>query len=232
MPTSVLDTDLVIEKTSWALCSLVPRKYHSPASFPSRTTTRHFDFPASATCAIWSSFAASSPTAAGATFSHSAPGTGAVVVVAARRARGRAAVAAPHHSSKPPRPLPRASDPITNARCRRMVPAADASDSVRPGPVGHPGARKGSRANAARSGATRPRAAGPRGRGSASATVVHDAVDDEAEPRVRCAGPQQHDRRVLLEVRSCAASGPDHEPALHTGDRSRDDVRAGVGCRP
>ena len=103
IPTSVLDTDLVTEKTSWVLWSLVPRKYHSPASFPSRTTTRHFDFPASATCAIWSSFAASRPTAAGATFSHRhrAPDS------SPRSSYWRACcrrifVVAPHDSNMPP----------------------------------------------------------------------------------------------------------------------------------
>ena len=47
---------------------------------------------------------------------------------------------------------------------------------------------------------------------------------------VRRAGPQQNHRRVLLEVRSRTAPGPDHEPAVHVGDRSRDDVGARVGA--
>ena len=45
MPTNVLATDFVMEKTFCVVWAFVPRKYHSPAILPSRTTTRQFDFP-------------------------------------------------------------------------------------------------------------------------------------------------------------------------------------------
>ena len=74
MPTSVLATDLVAENTSCVVLGPVPRKYHSPASLPSRTTTRQFDLALPARAAIWFSFAASSPTEAGETLCQAAPG--------------------------------------------------------------------------------------------------------------------------------------------------------------
>ena len=43
MPTSVLANDFVAENTSCVVFGPVPLKYHSPASLPSRTTTRQFE---------------------------------------------------------------------------------------------------------------------------------------------------------------------------------------------
>src|SRR3954469_14668620 len=94
MPTSVLATDFVAEKTSCVVSGPVPRKYHSPASLPSRTTTRQFDLPCLACAAICASFAASSPTAAGGTFCQLAPGF-AGVAAAADDAMDVASAAAP-----------------------------------------------------------------------------------------------------------------------------------------
>ena len=78
MPTSVLATDLVAEYTFCVVFGPVPLKYHSPASLPSRTTTRQFVWPFAARAAICSSFAPSSPTAAGLTFCQAGPGVSGV----------------------------------------------------------------------------------------------------------------------------------------------------------
>ncbi len=102
IPTSVLVTDFVTEKTSCAVFGPVPRKYHSPASLPSRTTTRQFDLPLLACAAISFSFAASSPTAAGATFCHSAPGCAALVAHVSAGASSAKQIATARHIGRLP----------------------------------------------------------------------------------------------------------------------------------
>ena len=80
MPTRVLVTDFVTEKTSRGSVALEPCQYHSPTTCPSRATRKHVDPARSASAASSSSRAGSKPRSAGS--------------VVGRRARDGSAVAA------------------------------------------------------------------------------------------------------------------------------------------
>ena len=173
--------------------------------------------PRSATCAIWSSFAASSPPRPA---GPSPIGHRGRSCRRGRRGRcsGGAALAAPttEHARAA---IAANTNPSTNAssgawfRLRTLVTPHDPT-------------RSGIRARG-RFASHRRRDPVQHGRERLDREVavgrkfVHDAVDDEAEPCVRCAGPQQHDGRVLLEVRSCGTSGTDHEPPSTRRPRPR-----------
>ena len=116
IPTSVLANDLVAEYTSCIVSGPVPLKYHSPASLPSRTTTRQFECPCRACAAICASFAASSPTAAGATFSHDVPGAWAAARAGDASTSAISATSAKGSGARPRSGTARAGSDLRGAR--------------------------------------------------------------------------------------------------------------------